>query len=66
MVIRRQTHGIKVKQLTITLPGDDMERLRREALGQRTTASLRARDLIRLGWQAEELLRRSEREERSA
>lgn len=71
-IVRRQSHGIRVKQLSITLPGDQMDRLRREATAQGVTASLRVRDLIRLGWQAEELLSRyervqpAEREEKSA
>lgn len=45
-VIRRQAHGIKVQQITITLPGDEMARLRREAHRQGITVSRHVVNLI--------------------
>lgn len=49
-VIRRQAHGIRVQQITITLPGDEMTRLRREARQQGITVSRYVVNLIRLAW----------------
>jgi len=48
--IRRQKHGIQVEQTTITLPGAQMARLRREAKAQGITVSRHVVSLIRLAW----------------
>ncbi len=45
--IRRQRHGIQVQQITITLPGDEMARLRREAKREGITVSRHVVNLIR-------------------
>lgn len=49
-VIRRQEHGIRAVSLSITLPGTEMARLRREARGQGITVSRHVVNLIRLAW----------------
>jgi len=49
-VIRRQSHGIKVEQTTITISGAEMARLRSEAKGQSITVSRHVVNLIRLAW----------------
>lgn len=48
--IKRQSHGIKVQQTTITISGDEMGRLRREARSQEITVSRHVVNLIRLAW----------------
>ena len=50
ITIRRQRHGINVQQITITLPGGEMVRLRREARAQGITVSRHVVSLIRLAW----------------
>ncbi len=45
--IRRQRHGIQVQQITITLPGSVMGRLRQEAARQGITVSRHVVNLIR-------------------
>lgn len=52
--IRRQRPGVKVQQTTITLPGNEMERLRKEAYAQRITVSLHVVNLIRAAWAAKD------------
>lgn len=49
-LIKRQPHGIKVQQTTITISGDEMGRLRREARSQEITVSRHVVNLIRLAW----------------
>lgn len=49
-VIRRQPHGIKVEQTTITISRDEMTRLRREALEKGITVSRHVVELIRESW----------------
>ena len=49
-VIRRQAHGIKVEQTSITISRDEMSRLRREAQAQGITVSRHVVNLIRLAW----------------
>lgn len=49
-VIRRQAHGIRAVSLSITLPGSEMVRLRREARTQGITVSRYVVNLIRLAW----------------
>lgn len=49
-VIRRQEHGIKAISLSVTLPGNEMARLRREARQQGITVSRHIVNLIRLAW----------------
>lgn len=46
--IRRQRHGIQVQQITITLPGIEMERLRKDARRQGITVSRHIVNLLRL------------------
>jgi hypothetical protein len=49
--IRRQRPGSRVQQTTVTLPGDDMERLRKEAYALRMTVSMYARNMMQELWQ---------------
>lgn len=49
-VIRRQRPGVRVQQTTITLPGDEMERLRKEAYAEKVTLSMYVVALIREAW----------------
>lgn len=44
--IRRQRQGVKVQQTTISLPGDDMEWLRKQAFAEKITVSLYVRNLV--------------------
>lgn len=53
-LIKRQAHGIKVQQTTITISGDEMVRLRREARAQEITVSRHVINLIRAAWKAQE------------
>lgn len=48
--LRRQSHGIKVEQTTITISRDEMTRLRREALAQGISVSRHVVGLIREAW----------------
>lgn len=49
-VIRRQPHGIKVEQITLTISREEMSRLRREAQARGVTVSRYVVDLVRLAW----------------
>jgi hypothetical protein len=49
-VIRRQPHGIKVQQTTITIAGEEMDRLRREARERGISVSRYVVELIRESW----------------
>lgn len=48
--IRRQPHGIQVQQVTVTLPGNQMAHLRKEAGRQGITVSRHVVNLLRLAW----------------
>jgi len=52
-VIQRQRPGIKSQQTTITLPGDEMTRLRQEAYEQKITVSMHVINLVRKAWDQE-------------
>lgn len=52
-IIRRQRPGIKVQQTTVTLPGDEMTRLRQEAYAAKITVSMHVVNLIRKAWDIE-------------
>jgi predicted DNA binding CopG/RHH family protein len=52
-VVRRQPHGIKVQQTTITIARDEMERLRSEARAQGITVSRYVVEIIREAWDRE-------------
>lgn len=49
-VIKRQRHGIEVQQITVTLPGKDMSRLRKEAQREGITVSRHVVNLIARAW----------------
>ncbi len=48
--MKRQRPGIRVEQTTITISGEEMARLRREARQQGITVSRYVVNLIRLAW----------------
>lgn len=48
--LKYQPHGIKAQQTTITLSGDEMTKVRREARSQGISVSLHIANLIRLAW----------------
>ncbi len=58
--IRRQEHGIRAVSLSITLPGAEMVRLRREARMQGITVSRYVVNLIRLAWSVQGALATSQ------
>lgn len=53
--IRRQAHGIRAVTQAITLPGNDMARLKREAGEQGITVSRHVVNLIRVAWDQEDI-----------
>jgi hypothetical protein len=53
VTIKRQPHGIRVEQTTITISGDEMARLRREARAKGITVSRHVVNMIRLAWSVE-------------
>lgn len=48
--LRRQPHGSKVQQTTITIPAGDMTRLRKEAHADKITVSRHVVNAIRRDW----------------
>lgn len=51
-VIRRQRPGVRAQQITVSLPGAQMERLRKEAFAKKVTVSKHIADLLQSAWES--------------